>query len=59
MIINAATGGALMGKERDEAYDLLEEMASNSYQWKSERVDAKKSCGCIRTRCNIDNSCTT
>ena len=31
MIIDADTGGALMGKERDEAYGLLEEMASNSY----------------------------
>ena len=33
MIIDAAAGGAFMGKERDEAYVLLEEMASNSYQW--------------------------
>ena len=33
MIIDAAVGGALMGKEHDEAYELLEEMASNSYQW--------------------------
>ena len=32
MVIDAAAGGALMGKERDEAYELLEEMASNSYQ---------------------------
>ena len=36
MIIDAAAGGALMGKERDEAYELLEEMASNSYQWQSD-----------------------
>jgi len=33
MIIDAIAGGALIGKERDEAYELLEEMASNSYQW--------------------------
>ena len=32
MIIDAAAGGALMSKERDEAYELLEDMASNSYQ---------------------------
>jgi len=31
MIIDAAAGGALMGKEHDETYELLEEMASNSY----------------------------
>jgi len=38
MIIDAAAGGALMGKERDEAYELLEEIASNSYQWQSDRA---------------------
>ena len=32
MIIDAAAGGAFMGKERDEAYELHEEIASNSYQ---------------------------
>ena len=31
MIIDAAAGEALMGKVCDEAYELLEEMASNSY----------------------------
>ena len=30
--VDAAAGGALMGKEVDEAYNLLEEMASNSFQ---------------------------
>jgi len=48
MIIDAATGGALMGKERDEAYDLLEEMASNSYQWQSDRVMPRKTAGDMR-----------
>ena len=28
MIIDATAGGALMGKERDEEYELLEEMAT-------------------------------
>ena len=32
MVIDAAAGGALMGKERDEAYELLEEIKSNNYQ---------------------------
>jgi len=36
MIIDAAMGEALMGKERNKAYTLLEEMASNSYQWQSD-----------------------
>ena len=38
MIIDVADGGTLMGKECDEAYELLEEKASNSYQCQSERV---------------------
>ena len=38
MIIDAAAGEAVMGKERDEAYEFLEEMASNSYQWLSDRA---------------------
>jgi len=32
MVIDVAAGGALMVKERDKAYELLEEMMSNSYQ---------------------------
>ena len=44
-MIDAAAGGALMDKERDEAYELLEEMASDNYQWQSERVNTEKSCG--------------
>jgi len=42
MIIDAAVRGELMGKERDEAYELLEEMASNSYQWQSNREMSRK-----------------
>ena len=42
MIIDTAAGGALMGKERDEAYDLLEEIASNNYQWQSDRAMPRK-----------------
>ena len=45
MIIDAAAGGALMGKERNEAYELLEEMASNSYQWQSDRAMLRKTAG--------------
>jgi len=45
MIIATTVGEALMGKERNEAYALLEEMASNSYKWQSERVTPKKGAG--------------
>jgi len=34
-----------MGKECDEAYELLEEMASNSYQWQSDRAMPRKAVG--------------
>ena len=31
-LVDAAAGGALMGKTIDEAHQLLEEMAANNYQ---------------------------
>ncbi|XP_017985356.1 PREDICTED: uncharacterized protein LOC108663950 [Theobroma cacao] len=40
--IDAATGGAFMSKSIDEAYDLLKEIASNNYQWPSERLGTRK-----------------
>jgi hypothetical protein len=41
-MIDAATGGSLMAKTKDDAYALLDEIASNSYQWGSERASTKK-----------------
>ncbi|XP_052197322.1 uncharacterized protein LOC127804491 [Diospyros lotus] len=43
--IDAAAGGALMGKEIDEAYNLLEEMANNNHQWSSERSMPRRTAG--------------
>ena len=34
--------GALMGKDLDEACELLEEMASNDFQWQVKKVTPKK-----------------
>ena len=45
MIIDVAAGEALMVKERDEAYKLLEEMASYSYQRQSDRAMLRKVVG--------------
>ncbi|XP_062119231.1 uncharacterized protein LOC133832979 [Humulus lupulus] len=42
---DAASGGAFMSKSANEAYDLLEEMAMNNYQWPSERETNKKVAG--------------
>ena len=40
--IDASMGGALMKKTINEAYELLEDMATNSYQWPKERLASKK-----------------
>ena len=48
MLIDAVAGEALMSKERDEAYELLEEMASNSYQLQSDRAMPRKQQGYVR-----------
>ena len=47
-MIDAVANGALMGEKRDEAYELLKEITSNSYQWQSERVTLKKAAGVDR-----------
>lgn len=40
--IDAAAGGTLMKKSPEEAYELVEEMATNNYQWPSDRVQPKR-----------------
>jgi len=42
MMVDAAARGALMSKNRDDAYELLEEMVSNNYQWQTKRATPKK-----------------
>ncbi|XP_024025398.1 uncharacterized protein LOC112092750 [Morus notabilis] len=44
-LIDVSAGGALMKKTEDEAYELLEDMATNNYQWPSERSIPKKIAG--------------
>jgi len=41
-MIDAAAGGTLMSKTEEEAYNLIEEMALNNYQWSSERGQRKR-----------------
>ena len=41
-LIDAASGGAFMSKTQEEAYNLLEEMAINNFQWPTERGMARK-----------------
>ena len=40
--IDAAAVGTLMNKTEDEAYDLIEEMALNNFQWPTERGQPKQ-----------------
>ncbi|XP_017973115.1 PREDICTED: uncharacterized protein LOC108661374 [Theobroma cacao] len=40
--IDVAAGGALMSKNATDAYNMLEKMASNNYQWPSERLGSRK-----------------
>ena len=40
-VIDVAAGGALMDKSANEAFNLLEVMASNNYQWPNKRATKK------------------
>lgn len=44
-IVDAAAGGTLMSKTAEGATFLLEEMASNNYQWPTERTMTTKVAG--------------
>ena len=39
--IDASTGGTLMNKTKDEAYNLIEEMSLNNFQWSTKQVQPK------------------
>ena len=41
-IIDVAAEGTLMSKTEDEAYNLIEEMALNNFQWPTERAQPKR-----------------
>lgn len=40
--IDAAAGSAIMDKQYEEAYQLIENMAQNHYQWEGERASIEK-----------------
>ncbi|KAL4597574.1 hypothetical protein ACB092_11G000200 [Castanea dentata] len=46
-MVDAAAGGALMSKTHEAAYELLEELASNNYQWPTERAMPRKIAGVL------------
>ena len=44
-MIDASTGGALMKKTTDQAYEILEDAATNSNQWPRDRITPVKAVG--------------
>ncbi|XP_022874214.1 uncharacterized protein LOC111393042 [Olea europaea var. sylvestris] len=44
-MVDVAAGGILMAKIAEAAYALLDDIATNSYQWPSERLSVKKAAG--------------
>ena len=45
IVIDASAGGALMKKTTDQAYGILEDMATNSNQWPKEIMILRKAVG--------------
>ena len=45
ILLDASVGGALMSKIANEAYQLLEDMTLNNFQWPNERATPKKLSG--------------
>ena len=41
-VIDASAGGALMKKTMDQAYEILEEAATNTNQWPRDRITQVK-----------------
>ena len=44
-MIDASTGGALMKKTTDQAYEILEDTATNTNQWLRDRIPSVKAMG--------------
>ncbi|KAL5568115.1 hypothetical protein UlMin_024690 [Ulmus minor] len=42
LMLDASAGGALLNKSYAEAYDLIESIAANSYQWPTSRINSTK-----------------
>ena len=55
--IDATSRGAFMDRTQDEAFDLLEEMAMNNYQWPSKRILLRNVVGSHDTEAICENQC--
>ena len=47
--IDTSVGGALMKKTTDQAYGILEDMATNSNQWPRDKLIPRKAVGGVDT----------
>ena len=45
IVIDASAGGALMKKTTDQAYEILEDVATNTNQWPRDRITPVKAIG--------------
>ncbi|XP_073120136.1 uncharacterized protein [Henckelia pumila] len=45
LLLDSAAGGTIFAKDPVHAYDMLEQMMINSFQWPSERIGVKKPVG--------------
>ena len=45
IVIDASVGGALMKKTTDQAYEILEDGATNNNQWPKDRITSVKAVG--------------
>ena len=42
IVIDASVGGVFIKKFKDEAYELLDDILTNNFEWPSEKVISKK-----------------
>ena len=54
IVIDALAGGALMKKTTDQAYEILEDAATNTNQWPRDRITPVKAVGSTTNEVLID-----
>ncbi|XP_060969103.1 uncharacterized protein LOC133036595 [Cannabis sativa] len=52
MVLDASANGAILSKSYNEAFEILERIASNNYQWSTNRAPtSRKVAGVLESRC--------
>ena len=55
LMLDASVGGALLNKSYAEAYDLIESIAANSYQWPTSRLNSTKKVAGVHELNDVSN----